>query len=63
MTKTFFVLWIWIGSGNTQTMAMDHFATLAECEAAKVAIAKHYPGYYGDKIKDNMVCLEAKVTE
>lgn len=63
MIKTFFVLWIWIGSGHSQTIAMDHFATKAECEAAKVAIVEHYQGFYMDKIKDNMVCLEAKVTE
>lgn len=63
--KTFFVLWIWAGVGNSQTMAIDHYATLAECEAAKEAIVNHYgkDSWSGSKLYDNAECLEAKVRE
>ena len=33
-----YVLIIWIGAGNSQTLAIDHFDTEAECLAAKAAI-------------------------
>ena len=64
MIKTFFVLWVWIGSGNSQTLAVDHYSTKAECEAAKSAITIHHAdSWYGSSLKQNMVCLEATVKE
>lgn len=68
MVKTFFVLWIFIGSGRTQTLSVDHYATQAECEAARTAILIHNrteagPGYYRYIEPEKIVCLEAKVME
>lgn len=64
MIKTFFVLWIWTGASHSQTLAMDHFATKAECEAAKVAILNLYADTWDEKLlKRDLVCLEATVKE
>ncbi len=58
--KTFFVLWIWSGVAHSQTMTIDHYATLEECEAAKAAVVEFYNGSWDQKtIKQNMVCLKA----
>ena len=38
----FYVLWILLGVGNTQTLAVDHFATMQECEAAKAGFIADY---------------------
>ena len=35
---TKFVLIVWLGYGRSSVLAIDHFDTLAECEAAKAAI-------------------------
>lgn len=50
---TFYVLWILIGSNNTQSIAVDHFATLQECEAAMDGFIADYNSmqYYGSKLK------------
>jgi hypothetical protein len=59
---TFFVLWIFIGGGNSQAIATDHYSTLAECEAAKTAIVQVYGDNSFKDIADKQVmCLEAKV--
>lgn len=58
--KTFFVLWIWTGIGHSQSMAMDHYPTLEECEAAKAAVVQFYSGNWNQNtIKQDMVCLRA----
>jgi hypothetical protein len=39
---------------------MDHFPTLEECEAAKVAVVQFYSGDWDQNtIKQDMVCLRA----
>lgn len=35
---TKFVLIVWFGYAETSVFAIDHFETLAECEAAKASI-------------------------
>lgn len=37
-----YVLWILIGAGNMQTLAVDHFATMQECEAVKAGFIADY---------------------
>ena len=36
------VLFIWIGFSQNQTLAVDHFATMAECKAAQAAIVARW---------------------
>jgi len=53
------VLVVWIGIGRSQTLSVTRFETLAECEAAKAAIAENYNGF-GDYINpENMRCIES----
>lgn len=69
MIKTFFVLWVFIGNpGNgTQSIATDHYVTLAECQAARAVILSHTrsnSAWSSDLVKsDKIVCLEATVIE
>lgn len=35
------LLLIWIGLGQTQTMSMTVMGSMAECQAAKAALADH----------------------
>lgn len=59
--KTFFVLWIWSGIGHSQILAMDHYDTLDDCEAAKTAIVEYYKDSWNQTIERDMVCLKATV--
>lgn len=66
MSKTLFVLWIWVSAGsNTQTMSMDHFETKEECEAVRLAVLNYHAKSLWDIekriLEKSMVCLEVKV--
>lgn len=58
--KIFYVLVILTGSGHGESFGVDHYSTLAECEAAKAVITEHVEDtspFFDKKI----FCLEAKV--
>lgn len=63
MFETFFVLWIWAGSagGRSQTIATDHYATLAKCEAARSAILSHAQQRSPHLRDEHVACLEVTV--
>ena len=62
---TFYVLWILIGAGNTQSLAVDHFVTFQECEAARDGFIVDYNStVYFDvqKVSDKEArCFKAEV--
>jgi hypothetical protein len=39
---TFYMLWILVGNGQSQTIAIDHFEAMAQCEAAGRRFIEEY---------------------
>jgi hypothetical protein len=46
------IMIIWIGAGNTQTMAVSDFESLADCEAAKAALIQSHDGWFERDLKN-----------
>ena len=40
-----FLLIVWVGVGSNQVFAIDHFDTLAECEAARATVLEVTQSY------------------
>lgn len=63
--KTFFVLWIMLGFSKSQTLAIDHFETMAECQAAANQFVVEYnarQNYSWEMIEDDAAnCFKVEV--
>lgn len=62
---TFYLLWILLGDGRSQTLSTERMATLAECQAAQAAVISFYNKEYAyswDPIDDQRVkCIKVEV--
>ncbi len=63
MGKVFFVLYLAIGFGSNQTVALDHYDTWDECNAARNALVMNTKEWYYMRVTDeNSFCFKAQVT-
>lgn len=62
--KTLVVLFLWANAGHGEVMALDHFDTMAECQAVIDGLANQYlNGNYKNQIKNKMDCYIITVPE
>jgi hypothetical protein len=60
MFEAFVVMIIWTGTGYMQTMSMERFNTIEECEAAKAAIVDSYSEDWSAIPAGDIRCIEVK---
>ena len=59
--KTLYLLYAVAGMGNTQAIALDHFDTMAQCDAARTVLLQATEDWWNGGVRGNStVCLRVE---